>query len=448
MKLESLSYLRCPYTGSAYSTAGDPGAVGSEIEFGVVDSEAGSFPVVGGVLRLLLDDLREPLVQLVGSGRNEDALKAALEVPFLSRRENVTNALWRRVARRVSKDAGVYAAGPGKRRVYELATQEGAFADVVSRVATPNWANWQALRFTMPTFLPVFPLAHVARGRRTIFDFGCGLGHSAFLLQRVAPDSDLVCGDYSFTSMYLAKRFLAPQSLCICLDGDYPLPFVNGHFDCVFSTDALQYIGPKVGLAREFGRVLAPDGTIALAHLHNRLSPERGCTGTALTPSGYLGLFDGMERRLYPESTIVADYVSEGALKLATQHDLEGGAPWLEGVSLVASRSASVFEDLGGLVDAEVDLMRRPRLNPLYTATVDRGVLTAERALGEPFARERSVSGTTILPKTAHLDVQGLDCASWLSLRSSNRAAFRELVRQFLVLDFPDGYLPPAMAAA
>jgi SAM-dependent methyltransferase len=300
----------------------------------------------------------------------------------------------------------------------------------------------------MPTFLPVYPLVHLARGRRAIFDFGCGLGQSSFLLDRVAPDADIVCGDYSFTAMYLAKRYFVPQATCICLDGDYPLPFVNGCFDHVFSTDALQYIGPKVGLAREFQRILTADGTIALAHLHNRLSPERGCTGTGLTPPGYRGLFDGMVRRLFPEAAIVADYVADGALNLEREYDVEDPGQWMSGVSLVAAASSDQLRNLSGLLEDAVARAREPRVNPLYAATRSGQGWLLERRVGEPYAFERTISGYELLPKRILLETPSLDSAALLALRDRvGGGDLRDLMRRFVVLDLPSRFLPPGTGA-
>jgi SAM-dependent methyltransferase len=281
----------------------------------------------------------------------------------------------------------------------------------------------------------------MARGATRILDFGCGLAHSSFLMRRVAPDAEIICADYSFTSMFLGKRFLVPDAEWICLDGDYPLPFRDNHFDCVFSTDALQYIEPKVGLAREFRRIMAPAGTIVLAHLHNKLSPGKGPAGTSLTPAGYDGLFDGMVRRLWPEQTLVADYVSDGALFLdreSSRSELDGASG---GLSLVAANTDAVFTRRSGLLDAYIDSMRLPGLNPAYRATGGNRSWLLEKTTGAPYAIERTVGQTELLPQSWRADVPGLSRAEILTLRTADRATLRELVRRFVVLDMPDAYV-------
>jgi len=407
-----------------------------------VTSEAGQFPIIAGVLRLLADELTAPLVGLVSAGRQEEALRAALDVPFLSRRAVTVNALWRRAARALHLGPGSHAVGLSKQHMYRLVTQSNvSFARLVSGAGVKGWTNWQTHRFSMPTFLPVYPLAYLAKGSRRILDFGCGLAHSAFLMSRVAEQAEIVCADYSFTSLYLGKRFLVPHAECVCLDGDYPMPFADAYVDCVFSTDALQYIEPKVGLAREFQRVLSTTGVIVLAHLHNTLSPAKGPAGKALTPAGYHGLFDGMPRRLYPEESIVADYVAEGALHLEREWSLGDLDHRFHGVSLVAGYDDSIFTLRSGILDAYIDAMRHPHTNPAYEAAPADGAWVLERNIGAPYAVECSINDCELLPRSWQLDLNSVSSSEILALRAADRTKLRELVRRLLVLDMPETYV-------
>lgn len=440
MRRDLISSLRCPYTGSRFDVKTVSSENGSEIDFGVVSSEAGPFPVVSGVLRLLADESREPIVDLVNQGQQQEALRAALEVPFLNRLGASIDNLWRRAAQRGNPGLIAHPVRLGRQRLYRLVTQSNiTFAQLAAGARVESWTNWQTYRFSMPTFLPVYALAHLAKGCHTILDFGCGLGHSSFLMKRLAADALMVCADYSFTSLYLGKRFLVPDAQYVCLDGDYPLPFLGAYFDCVFSTDALQYIEAKIGLAREFQRVLSLDGTIALAHLHNRLSPVKA--GKALTPGGYSDLFEGMARRLYPEDNIVADYVVNGTLELDRQWALNDLNQALNGLSLVAANSQSAFVVRRGLLDTDIDAMRHPKLNPLYSARRSSGTSVLERNIGSPYAVERTIDGCELLPKAWNVDLESLDSAAILALREADRPTLRELVRRFVILELPESYV-------
>jgi SAM-dependent methyltransferase len=415
--------------------------VGSSVEFGVVRTEAGAFPIVAGVLRLLDDGLCGPIVRLVEAGRDQEALRAALEVPFLNKREAQVNALWRRASRTGKLGLGAHARGPRKQHLYRIVTQSNvSFAELAAGAGATEWTNWQTHRFSMPTFQPVYALAHTAKSARTILDFGCGLGHSSFLLRRLsAADAVVVCADYSFTSMYLARRFLVPDALCICLDGDFPLPFVDGYFDAVFSTDALQYIESKVGLAREFRRVLSAEGIIALAHLHSRLSSYRA--GHALTAQGYYGLFEGMVRRIYPEDSLVADYVADGVLNLDRVWPLDDLKDADYGLSLVAANTDAAFSVRPSVLDDYIDAMRHPEPNPAYRTTRINGAWTFDRKLGEPYVGHRTIRTVDVLPSTWKLEQESVDSAGILALRQADRPLLRELVRRFVVLETPESYV-------
>jgi SAM-dependent methyltransferase len=351
------------------------------------------------------------------------------------------NTLWRRTARKWGLAAHAYSRGPHKRQWYRLLTRPDlTFMQLAAQAKAEAWGNWQTYRFSMPTFLAAHALAHLAQGCRAILDFGCGIGHSAFLMRRVAPQALMVCADRSFTSLYLAQRFMVPDALAVCLDGNYSLPFDRDQFDLVFSTDALQYIDAKRNLAREFQRVLDPDGTIALAHLHNRLSAPGGCTGKGLTARGYQGLFDGMERRVYAEEQLVDDYVVDGALRL--DRTTEAGELDAKqcSVSLVAANTQSVFRAHAGISDAHIDAMRHPLLNPVYRASGAGTSWTLDRTVAAPYAIERTFREYDILPQRCSVSTGSLDRAGLLAMREADPAQMRDLARRFVILDMPEFY--------
>lgn len=440
MQREFIGSLRCPYTGSPFAlSASDAGA---SIDFGIATSEAGRFPIIAGILRLLSDELQEQLVELIEHGQNEAVLRAALEVPGLARWEAIVNRLWRSTARRWNLGPVANAMGPGKQWLYRLvARPDITFATFVAEAKAGSWAKWQEYRFSMPTFLPVHALSQLAKGCNTILDFGCGLGHSAFLMKRHAANARMVCADYSFTSMVLAKRFLVPDAQCICLDGNYALPFREHYFDCVFSTDALQYIKSKLGLAKECERVLAPNGTIVLAHLHNKSSTDTVCTGKALTARGYANLFEGMVWRVYPEDKIVADFVTDGILDLTQQWTCEDLDRLACGLSLVAARTESAFGLRPGILDADIDAMRHPNLNPAYHARRSNGAWAVDKSVGAPYAVESAINDISILPTAWRIELESLESSEILALRDADRDQLRELVRRFIVMDMPKSYV-------
>lgn len=440
MRRELISALHCPYTGSPFQVTAVSSQNASEIGLGVVRSEAGQFPIIAGVLRLLSDELRQPLAELATHGRGAEALATAFEVQSNnSSWSSLANRLWRVSHRRnLGVVAGVLRRS--KQRLYrQVIDLDIAFDEFASKVGAKSWKNWQTYRFSMPTFQAVYVLSHLARGCRTVLDFGSGLGHAAFLISRLAPDARVICADYSFTALYLAKRFLVPDADCICLDGDYPLPFGDGDLDCVFSTDTLQYIESRLGLAKEFQRILSPDGRIVLPHLHNRLGPGR--YDRALTARGYSGLFAGMPHRLYPEGHIVANYAAHDTLDLEqrwAQDDLDRA---LGGLSLVAATSQSIFRRYAGLLDTYLDAANQPRINPAYRTRRLGSTMLLERAVEAPYVVERRVQDMVLLPRTWKVDCGSHTHSELHGLRHLDRTQLRELARRFLVLELPDRWV-------
>jgi SAM-dependent methyltransferase/uncharacterized protein YbaR (Trm112 family) len=439
MQHNLIDHLHCPYTGSPFELKAVLRERDSTIDFGVVTSEAGDFPIILGILRLLQDELRDPLTNLIQQGRGEAALIMALEMPFRNKWATIVNRLFR-AAHRWNHRVVPLIVWPSKQHLYRWVTRSDlTFVNLAAKAKVESWTNWQTYRFSMPAFLSVYPLAHLARGCDTILDFGCGLGQSAFIMKRMSPEARLVCADYSFTSLCLAKQFFVPDAQYVCLDGNFPLPFDREYFNCVFSTDALQYIESKLGLAKEFQRVLSNEGTIVLAHLHNRLSPIKA--GKALTPSGYDAIFAGIGRRMYPEDNIVADYVANGTLDLDRQWALDDMNHALSGLSLVAAKSGSAFCAYNGLWDAYIDAMRHPKLNPAYRARKLGRTWKLERGIGAPYAVERTVQDCEILPRTWRVDTESLDSTGILTLRDVDRQQLREIVRRFIMLDMPECYV-------
>jgi SAM-dependent methyltransferase len=437
-----LSGLRCPYTGSRFSLKDTPLSKDQGLANAVIVSEAGDFPVIAGVVRLLQDELREPLVDLVAQGRTETALKTALEVPFLNPRGTTLNGLWRRAARKWKLSAAAYSVGPQKGRWYRLLKRADlTFAELAAQAKAEAWSSWQTYRFSMPTFLGVHAFAHLAAGCRRILDFGCGVGHSSFLMQRFAPEAGIVCADRSFTSLYLARRYLVPKAFAVCLDGNYALPFRAASFDLVFSTDALQYVQSKRNLIDQFRHVLEPQGTIALAHLHNRLSAQPGVAGRALSAQGYDWLFEGMPHRVYAEDQVVGDYVVDAALRLdcgsdPVELDRQGSC-----LSLVAANDDSVFRAHSRISDAHLAAMRHPHLNPVYRAARSDGAWTLQRSVAEAYVVNPNLRPQDVLPRTWRIESESVDTRGLLALREKNRVHFDETVRRFVILDMPESYV-------
>jgi SAM-dependent methyltransferase len=434
-----LASLHCPYSGSPLSLSDPVEEDGEEINFGIVTSEAGEFPIVDGILRLQLDQYRESIVEHIHERCFSEAFAAALdEAPFHAFANRIISVVSRYALKAGFKFA-VERLNSIKRNFVRAVTEgDASFAEVAEKLGHGPTADWQIYRFSMPTFLPVFPLVHIAKPGGSILDFGCGTGHASFVLSRMCSDARVICADYSFCSLYLAKKYFVPDATCVCLDGNYLLPFDSGQFSTVFSSDALQYIDSKLSLVQEFKRVGDEKAVILLPHLHNRLASPYA---KSLTPRGYRELFQGMETRIMPEQDIMRDYFFDGALDLGRECTDEEVSGSKQGVSVVASADSSVFKRMGALWEQRLRTFRHPLINPAYRICGQPGSWQVARRARDRYAKTMSQPGNTCIPEVCTVPASSTDAAGLSELHRSDPENFGRLARSLVVLDLPDHFV-------
>lgn len=426
--------LHCPFTDSRFLVSHVLSESESGIQFGLVRSEAGEFPIVAGILRLQPDAQRDAIVERLRRGKADEALAIAIDAPARNRMDYLANGLNYIGARLEARWLGRVMARINRRLIGVLAKDGLTFAEATEAVGSEAWKNWQVYRFSMPTFLPTYAVAHLFEGSERILDFGSGVGHGAFVLSRYSPTADITCADHSFTFLALAKKYFLPRANFVCLDGDYPLPFESRYFTGVFSSDALHCVESKAALAREFQRVVSSDGIVALPHLHSSLASTK--FGKSMTPSGYGELFREFEHRVIPENVIVGDCFQKGCIDLERQYGAKEVAK-ADGVSVLASRNKKAFRIYKGLWERRVDVINHPIINPVYKVTGGPGrwVLVNDYENAHAFVRN-------LCPTTVELEWALVDSAALSEMRKKSRDKFLELARALVVLDAPSSYLP------
>jgi SAM-dependent methyltransferase len=438
MRREFIDTLHCPYTGSRLLPSKVLEEGSSGITYGVLTSEAGEFPVIDGILRLKVDEYRRPLVDLIQQRKHRDALMVAMEVPTYGRGGATLNFL-ERTAINQGLNSLAHRLTQLKRSLTRVLTDETeTLAGTVNKLRSKSWANWQIYRYTMPAFLPTYPLLHLIDGGGPVLDFGCGLGHASFLISRRVPASEITCSDYVFSLLYIAKKFFASGANFICLNGNYLLPFASSYFSSVFSSDVLHLIDSKLSLSAEFRRVVSDDGTILLPHLHNKMSPVK--FAQSLTPKGYGTLFEGIEKRVVPEDWLVDQFVQDDSLDLKkewTSEELDGA---IKGLSIAISKNSSLFRCYKGLWAKHADAMSSPIVNPLYRVSGEPKKWLLKRE--NPDSAGKLTSRADIyLPDSINLDLPALDKQTLLALKASDRQTFADLARKFVIIEAPQRFL-------
>ena len=103
-------------------------------------------------------------------------------------------------------------------------------------------------------------LAGALSGRRLILDAGCGPGHKAAWLARLAPHATVVAMDLS-DSIFLAARRYADRPNMVFVKGDIAAtPFRDGAFDFLNCDQVLHHTEDPPRTLREFRRILGPGG--------------------------------------------------------------------------------------------------------------------------------------------------------------------------------------------
>ncbi len=217
--------------------------------------------------------------------------------------------------------------------------------------------DYFAHRWSDPTYLGGLALleAHWS-APGSAFELCCGAGHYLRELTRCG----VACAgaDVVFAKLWLARHWVVGTDVdLVCFDAASPWP-LDIRADLVFCHDAFYFLEPKPAIAARLRGSVAPGGTLALAHIHNR-DFANFSSGAAATADELAGLF--------PEATVYDDAELTRALVEARA---PVDRPWsdlarVEAFSLLEGHAAArVLADGLAMPCEGVSLTR----NPLYGA--------------------------------------------------------------------------------
>jgi hypothetical protein len=438
MRRDFLATLHCPYSGLPFSISMELIADAEKIDYGIVSSEGTDFPIVEGILRLHVDEYREPIVEHLRRGGRSQALVAALDRGSFGGRVSAAIHLLSSIAFRTGfRSIGEPLNRLKRSSVGVLRDNRKAYAEIVEELSDDSSHDHQIYRFTMPGFLSTLALAHLVKCDGWVLCFACGTGHEPFLISRMWPNTNIACADYSFTALFMAKRYFAPEASYVCLDGDYLLPFESGQFSTIFSSDTLPVLDSKLNLAQEFRRVGDERAVTLLPHMTNRLV---GPFAKALTPHGYRHLFRDMEIRMLPDDKVVRDYFFEDSLDLTKDWSNEELIAAKQHLSIIACRDSSLFVRHENLWNQRIRSFRHPRINPAYRITGPPGNWELTREVQDRYAKPISQLDQVCLPDTCRVIAPSVDSAGLHELRRSDPAQFAQLAKSLVVLDLPEHF--------
>jgi uncharacterized protein YbaR (Trm112 family) len=416
MHARMLEILRCPYCGTPFSVVENDALVrdGEDIVHGVLGCGCCAYPVVDRIPVLIADDTMRRALEILESGRVEDALVVVL-----------TGAV------------------EPNERLRPLARGEiGTYQEALALLCDDAEGTWFLYHFSDPTYVCAEALLRAVaqqgwpmRGRT--LDLCGGAGHLARLLeslsQREADGTpDTVVADLYFWKLWLARRFTVPSSAPVCCDANHPLPFAENVFSTVLLQDAFPYVWHKRLLAEEMMRLAGANGVVVMPHLHSA-SGENYSAGDTLTPAAYQRLFDRVGARLFSDERMLDDVLERRVVDLSddvTPEELAHEAS----LTLIATRRHELFAR--------------------YRLTVDRAV-TGEVAVNPLYRVERRGDSSilTLEFPTPEYEAEFSECRRYLPERVTVEAdltgpitpeavgsAYEELRDRRVLIDTPVGY--------
>jgi SAM-dependent methyltransferase len=438
--------LKCPYCDGSLVVEHDGNDDGS-LEYGVVRCDCYRYAIVGGILILRQISPpahpHDPIVAHLDDGAPKEALQTALRLgsaipPVRSRRQTWLSRLRRVHPYLSSVPERFLRPDPTRTTDYE----ECDFPTALARLRVPIYAEYLYYRYCSPSFLAAIPLILVSKeivppGGR-VLDLGCGVGHATWYLSGLVDDIEVVSCDHDFVNLFLARRYIAPDSQHVCVDAEKPLPFADDLFSGVYVVDALHYIRSKSALAHELGRCVKDDGIIVFSHLHNR-DAENVNPGQPLTLTGYLRCFAKLHPRLFDERDILSRFTREGCVDLSKASSPDELAD-AQAVSLVASRCEDVLRRYDNVSDMLRSHPDRLLINPIYSSRrKGETVMLSRLILSDPIEAEIA-SATLTPPATLELSCEVFDALRRSDVAGLESATLQRLIRCFALISVPPAY--------
>jgi uncharacterized protein YbaR (Trm112 family) len=303
MLRDLLLSLRCPYCGGAMHLSREVEADVERIRYGLLACRCFEFPIVDGI----------PLLSLAaGFGGAQDELQpyVALQIAAIKHlQRNDVNGLRTWIARHMPLAAALMEGHFNCYLEYRAASDAQLDLAIVRHLAryealgvAPPGKGWRDLArrvyhrlrgaprpavahqplddfYTTRFFAPrvnalALELEQLPLDGRLLSLCG-GNGVYENLLLSLGGQRALVSVDGLFLNLLCTRRFISPGGVYICHDVQFPLPFVDGAFDGVFSSTCLPEIPAQLTFAREAIRVTADTGWTFFDHIWDKKISQR-----------------------------------------------------------------------------------------------------------------------------------------------------------------------------
>lgn len=433
----------CPYCKGNLQLQDEIEANDEEITHGIVDCACTSYPILAGILNLRYGRLFEQIVRRLRERKRIEAIGLGLEERMTETTLAVINTL---------RSKGIYGKALAQtflrllelkaQRAYErFADEDASFHDLMGR---SDFETYLKHRFSLESFWSLYPFLRLLKeNSHSILDFGCGTGHGSFVISTYAKPNELVCVDYSLRNLLMVKKFFAPNAECICLDGNYPLPFESEVFDSILTLDSFHYVRNQASLAQEMQRVLKDKGVLLMLHLHNSLA-ENPSAGHPLPPRTIASLLRDLPLQMLPERELLQEFLEGNCLDLRKTHS-ETELDSSEALTIVASRNNRIFRHFHDVANEFLSCDTNLIVNPIYQIKHENTKIILRHFPNESFRKEFPIA-EKYLPPQWTLDNEFASKMHGRKLaRKLTQVPYstyeKSLMMKFIIINAPERYI-------
>ena len=433
MKQELLELIKCPYCGTDFEVE----EVYNENEEGIINGcikcKCDEYPILDGILILKKNLMKKYIINYLKKREIEKAIALSLG--------NYTNDICRVADFIEPKLGGKFFKKSllglvdhfSKKRYRRYSDTNLSFCDVLGN--NPYMVYFKH-RFSTQTFWSLYPFIKLLNGKqKRILDMCCGAGHASFVISKYINPDELICVDGDFKSLYLAKKYFSNAEF-ISIDANYQLPFKDNTFSSILMMDAFHYIDARALLAKEFERVLDPEGVLLLLHLHNALV-ENVATVKPLSPSAWMGLFD-LNVMALPEKNIVEDFILRDRLDLSKNYS-EEELNSSDAILIIGGADSDCFDELWEDI-LEIKVKENLIINPIYKMKEEGDKILLEREFPSEFFRKEYPLTEKYLPERCEISKIFVDGRS-VCVSGEDEIEIEDLMRKFVIINVPEKYM-------
>ena len=425
MHIDFLDTLHCPYCDSKLRTVKIIDSKADTIEYGIVECNCFSYPVVGGILYLKIDSFNAMAKDCLSINKKLSALHQLI----ISRR-SLKDKIFDRIRRYslLQEFLNNHEEKTSGQSIVRLSSM-----NLYQTVDALNWGTWGdyvKYRYSADSFFETLPFLSLLKDKEEYaLDHSCGLGHYSNVIQEAFPLLKIVCTDMNFSFLWLTKKHCVNNAQLLCLDEAAPLPFPDNSFTGILNSDAFPYFVSKALLAKEFHRVISPAGIIILTHLHNPLAKQ--WKGMPIPPSAYTVLFKGLPMNVIPGKSAVEGLFADSLdfSKRYDSHEIDSS----DSVNIIISENVDVFRSRTNIRNDILVGRGNLIINPIYEITEQDNSLNLKMRMPNPFYEEDNPFLRKYLPKEYTIHRQEI----------THEKMIQDMVDRFILVNVPASFVAP-----